>query len=120
MRRRRHFFATAPNPRILRALLAMATTPVAAAAAALDAASDLAAQELAAQAPARAGSAPNPSKTLDPSSARDGQLGAGDPAALERALEAANMVVDAMDFAREQLDAAAAAAAASVHGGSRM
>ena len=116
MRRRRHFFATAPNPRILRALLAMATTPVAAAAAALDAANDLAAQEL-----AGAGTAPNPNSTSDPSNARDAQLGAGDPAALERALEAANAVVDAMDFAREQLDAAAAAAAAaSAQGSSRM
>ena len=103
----------------------MASTPAAAAAAALEAASELAAQELAgargaAQAAASAGTALHPSNTLNPSNGWDGQLSAGDPTAMERALEAANMVVDATDFAREQLDAAAAAAAASAHGGGRM
>jgi hypothetical protein len=43
-RRQRHGFATAPNSRILRTLLSMASSPCAAAAAALEAAVSLAEQ----------------------------------------------------------------------------
>jgi len=49
----------------------------------------------------------------------DAAAAAAAAAALERALEAANAVVDAVDFARERLDAAAAAAAAAARNGGR-
>ncbi|KAK9842213.1 hypothetical protein WJX81_000852 [Elliptochloris bilobata] len=130
--RHRHSFATAPNPRILRALLAMASTPDAAAAAALESATGLAAQELAGP---RDVAQPDPEPDRDPGklmnpsngppvSSPAGATGGGEPAAsLERALEAASVVADAMDFARERLDAADAAAdaaAAATRGSSRM
>jgi len=142
LRRQRHGFATAPNSRILRALLAMASSPAVAAAAALDAATGLAAQELsgpradavqtpaavsqpfspghtlqasesagAVQKPAAAGKTPNPN--LAQKLSTPAGMASDDATALERALEAANVVVDAVDFAREQLDAADAAAAAA-------
>jgi hypothetical protein len=49
----------------------------------------------------------------------DAAAAAAAAGALERALEAANAVVDAVDFARERLDAAAAAAAAAARNGGR-
>lgn len=81
--RQGHRFVTAPNGRLLRKMLLLSSSHVAAAEAALDIGRDLASRQL-----------HTPLEDL-----------ASDATAMERTLEAANTLVDVLDFASSQLDA---------------